>query len=371
MEVVPRMPAANWDVAVVAVLASAVVVALTWQLWSSRAAVALWGSYVCLLLPVVGLAPSGLQVVADRYAYGPALVLAAGTGALVHQAAAGPIRGVALAALGGAAVAYAQSSGAQLGVWRDSLTLWARAATLDPDNDVALYNLALAEIAAGRTDRAIEHLQRLVGLLPDHDLGRARLAQLVADREQRSAEAYAASGRFVEAVAAFDRALDADPTRPRARAGRGLARLELGRLGPAAEDLAAATAAGVDDPAVVSALAFALMSTGRAAEAVPLLRRGLAAHPDDIGLAGNLARLLATTEAPLGNPAEALAIAAGLNDATGGRDVRVLDTLALALAATGRRREATEALDVAVALALEQGQQNLAADLTARRRALR
>ena len=39
--------------------------------------------------------------------------------------------------------------------WRDSLTLWTRAVTLDADNDVARYNLALALIDAGRRDEAI------------------------------------------------------------------------------------------------------------------------------------------------------------------------------------------------------------------------
>jgi tetratricopeptide (TPR) repeat protein len=372
VEVLPRMPVADWDAAVVAVLASIAVVALTWQLWSRRAAAAVWGTYVCLLLPVVGLAPSGLQVTAARYVYGPALVLAAGAAALVHRAAAGPLRGVGLAVLGTAALVFAQSAREHLTWWRDSLTLWTRAVAVAPNNDVALYNLALAEIDAGRTDGAIDHLQRLVVLVPDHDLGNARLSQLVADREQRSAEALAASGRFVEAVAAFDRALGADPSRIRARAGRGMARLQLQRLDAAAEDLAAATTAGIDDPAVINALAFAWMSTGRAADAVPLLRRGLDAHPNDVGLAGNLARLLATADWPtLRNPEQALALAAGLNDATGGRDPRVLDTLSLALTATGRHREAAEALDAAIAAAAAQRSQALVAELTARRRALR
>ena len=41
----------------------------------ARPALVVWGSYLALLVPVVGLLPSGLQVTASRYAYGPAMVL--------------------------------------------------------------------------------------------------------------------------------------------------------------------------------------------------------------------------------------------------------------------------------------------------------
>ncbi len=60
-------------------------------------------------------------------------------------------------------------------------------------------------------------------------------------------------------------------------------------------------------------------------------------------------------------------LAARVNDATGGRDPRVLGTLAEALAATGRPRDAAQAWDVAITVATESGDTALAADLRRRR----
>ena len=54
-----------------------------------------------------------------------------------------------------------------------------------------------------------------------------------------------------------------------------------------------------------------------------------------------------------------------MNDVTGGRDPRVLATLAEALAATGQPGEAARAWDAAIGAATESGDAALAADLAA------
>ena len=83
----------------------------------------------------------------------------------------------------------------------------------------------------------------------------------------------------------------------------------------------------------------------------------------------NLARLLltATRRARARSGSRARNSPPGVNDATGGRDPRVLATLAEALAATGQPREAAKAWDVAIAVAAESGDAALAADLRRRR----
>lgn len=370
LEALPRVAVADWGAAAVALVATIAVVALTIRLSSRAAAAAIWGSYILLLLPVVGLTPSGLQVTADRYTYVPAMVLSIALGVLIARVRRPSALGLAAAAVAGAAL-FALSARSQLPYWRDSVSLWSRAVALDGDNDVALYNLALAEIDQGRADQAIEHLTRLVAIVPDHDLGRARLDALVADRELRAAEASAAAGRLAEAIAAFDRAIARDPARTRARRGRGMAALQSGDVTRAAADLTQVVREGEDDPAVIGALAYALMATGRAADAVPLLAGAVERHPGDVGLTSNLARLLVTVEPEsLRQPARALELAVRANEATKGSDPRVLDTLALTLAATGRRRDAADALDAAIAFARQSGDVTLAEELVRRRQAL-
>lgn len=370
LDVLPRVAEANWGVALVAAIATVVVVTATGTLWSSRVSMALWGSYLALLLPVVGLLPSGLQVTGDRYTYGPAMVLSVGLAAALAPAGA-LARRWAFVAAGGAAVFLAQASLSRADIWSDSVTLWSTAVRLDANNDVALYNLALAQVAAGQPDAAMSALQRLLTLVPDHAPGRAQLNVLVANREEAAGNAAAGSRRFFAAVAAYTRALEAEPGRVAARRNRGMALMETGRLGEAAADLAAARTAGDRAPAVASALAYAWSSLGRHAEALNLLRESLRDAPGDLAITGNLARLLVTAEpATLRDADEALRLAAQLNDRTGGRDVRVLDTLALALAATGRPRDAAEALGVAAALARDGGDAALAAAFEERRAAL-
>lgn len=369
LDTLPRVPHPDWGRTLVAVAASVAAVAVTWRVWSPRAALAVWGGYLALLAPVVGLFPSGLQVTADRYTYGPAIILSVALGVAVSALGRQRTRAVLLAAAF-LAVVLGVSARAQTAYWHDSIGLWTRALTLDADSDVARYNLALALIEAGRTDEAVPQLEQLVAQIPDHDLGRQRLAALLADRAQRGGDEAASAGRLTEAVDAYSRALQHDPSRIRARVNRGMALVQLGEPARAAADLEAGGAGTSDDPALAGALALAWSEAGRASEAIGLLRRLHDRQPTNMSVAMNLSRLLLTAApASVRDPRAALELAAGVNDATGGRDPRVLATLAEALAATGQRDEAAKAWDVAIAVATESGDPALAADLRRRRSA--
>ncbi len=366
LDVLPRAPVADWGPAIVATIAAAVVVTATAQLASARAALATWGSYLLLLLPVIGLVPSGLQLTADRYMYGPALVLSAALAAALTRAPGG-LRQAALVAAGAAAVIFGQTARAELAPWHDSVALWTRAVALDANNDVALYNLADAHVAAGQPAAAIAEYERLLALVPDHAVARERLGRLRADAEEAAGDAAAAAGRLAEAATAYGRALAVDATRTSVRVKRGMALATRGELARALPDLEAAAAAGNTDPAVASALAFSRVAAGRTADAIALLTTMSARHPDDFGLANNLARLLVTAEpAALRNPARALEISARITQATSGRDPRQLDTLALAFAASGQSEDARQAWLRAVVLARAAGDTELVAALEAR-----
>jgi Flp pilus assembly protein TadD len=247
-------------------------------------------AYLALLAPALGLAPSGLQATADRYTYLPdvaiALLLGAGFGAAMFQAR----RPVALAGLILAGM-LGTASARQTGYWRDSVTLWTRAAELDPRNDVAFYNLALALEEAGDAAGAEARLRETLRLVPDHEPARRHLASLEARRLEWEAGGMAASGRLEEAIAVFTRALEKDPARMRAHASRGMALAQLGRFAEAAESLEAAVRLGNDEPEVAGALAFVLGETGRLAEARGTLDRALARYPGDARLSALASRL--------------------------------------------------------------------------------
>jgi Flp pilus assembly protein TadD len=129
-----------------------------------------------------------------------------------------------------------------------------------------------------------------------------------------------------------------------------------GRFTEAAADLRIASDADVKDAEVPNALAFALMQTERSGEAAAVLKRAVAQHPENVNLAHNLARLLATSsDRDVRDPALALRLALDVRERTGGRDPRALDTLAAAYAASGRLDMARETSSQAAALARQLG----------------
>ena len=141
-----------------------------------------WAAYLLLLVPAMGLVPSGLQATADRYTYlpGVAALGRARCRSVSRTSRVGSPSGsqrrrwqgrcgqVGSAAVAVAAVAtLAALTWRQTGYWRDSMTLWTRAVEVDPRNDVALYNLGAALAEAGRRDEAIARYEQALAIVPD------------------------------------------------------------------------------------------------------------------------------------------------------------------------------------------------------------
>jgi Flp pilus assembly protein TadD len=366
LDPLPISPALEWvplGLGVAGLAAVAVAVWRTRRHWPALAVAVI--AYLLLLAPVAGLTPSGLQVTADRYMYVPGVVVALIVG--VAAARLWPFGRMAIASclLGAALVtALATATWRQAGWWHDSITLWTRTADLDPHNDIATYNLAVALAEAGRDDEAMARYEQTLRLVSDQTLAREHLTVLQAKQAEREANRFAAAGRLDEAEAQYARALGLDPKRTHARAARGIALMRHGRFNEAAAELRIAFDADIDDAEVPNSLAFALGQTGRSAEAVAVLERAVSRHPEDINLAHNLARLLATAPDPrVRNGATALRLAQEVRDRTGGRDPRALDTLAAAYAAVGRFEEARDTARQAAARARELGNADLAVEI--------
>ncbi len=375
LAVLPIEPVANPGVLLAAwlSLAAASLAAWTWRhRWPGLSAA--WVAYLALLAPAAGLVPSGLQVTADRYTYLPGVVVAiviAGAGARWGTGRQGRAR-LVTAAFVVLAVASSLASRQTLAWWSDSVSLWTRVVSLEPADDVGLYNLGVALAAEGRNEEAAARYRQVLTLRPDHADARANLDRLDAARLERQGNDLATRGDLTGAAERYRQAVALDPQRTHSQASLGMALASLGRVSEALPVLQEAIRLGVDDPAVPSALGVLLLQSGQTHEARSVFETALAKHQNDVGLAHNLARLLATGRVIEQRDAMlALQLAGAVVEATGNRDPRAIETLAAALAANGRLAEAVTVNARAAALATAQGLRDLAVQITARGAAYR
>jgi Flp pilus assembly protein TadD len=329
----PIEPQVEWAPLVASLAALVVISIAAWttrQKWPAFSVT--WFAFLLLLGPAAGLTPSGQQAIADRYMYVPGVAVSLFAGAVIAVIGmSSRFRQLAVPALLAIAGVLGAATWRQTRWWHDSITLWSRAADLDPRNDIATYNLAIALADAGREDEAARRFEQTLQLVPDHALARRNL-MLIND----------------------------------ARAARGIMRTQSGQFAQAVPDLRAALDARPDDPAVINALAFALVQTGNWKEAAAVLTRSLERRPQDDEIAHNLARVLATSpDRAVRDGAMALRLALAVRDRTGGRDPRVLDTLAAAYALTGQTESAVRTAAEAAALARRLGDFEMAQEIEA------
>jgi hypothetical protein len=125
-------------------------------------------AYIVMLLPVIGIVQVGHQAAADRYMYLPMLVPALGVAALTIPLWAGHTRRVAgmTAALVILIAGLSALSIRQIGVWRDSATLWTWAIERQPNVAFAHYNLGEYLRSKGDLDGAGRSWRRASELEP-------------------------------------------------------------------------------------------------------------------------------------------------------------------------------------------------------------
>ncbi len=269
-----------------------------------------------------------------------------------------------------------------------------RTLELEPD-DAARFatcheNLAFVLDAQGKTDEAIAHYREALAANPRSPSAHVnfgttlsklgRTDEAIAQYEAALADSPAnpaahndlardllKKGRTDDAIAHYREAIRLRPTYFEAY-GRLAATLRgAKRLDEVAQTWEAAIAVDPDFAEARQELAVTLVGLRRHARATQVLRDGLARSPNDVGGRLALARILAT--APRSedrNGAEAVRLAEPLASSPGGRDPRVLDTLAAAYAEAGRYADAVRVARQASDLLAAAGQSALADEVRAR-----
>jgi len=232
-------------------LAVAIVTHRRWPALATALAV-----YAVQVLPVLGLAQSGPQLVADRYSYLSCLGLAVVGGAIMlkwlRRGATGrsqAVSGLTAVASVGLVVALCHATFAQNAIWDTPLSLWMQGVRVSPDSSVAHVNLADALATNGHPRSAIRFYRVGLALEPGDSIAASHLGR-----------ALEGVGDVPEAIRMYMLAITLDPA-------RGDDCLRLARL---------------------------LIRVNRAPDAADVLRRRAMAAPSDLEAASLLADMLAT-----------------------------------------------------------------------------
>jgi len=316
------------------------------------ALVASWGAYVIFILPVSGLAQTGTQSVALRYAYVailPLLLVVGGAAVWAWRRSRTVGRIALISCLGCGLWFFGLRTRSLIPIWHSDETWWRATLMEFPDSELANRLLAGALLDQGRAKEALEYAQRDVEIAPQLSMAHYDLATVLEHL-----------GRIEEAVGQYAQALRIQPGFIEVREDLGDTLLRSGRASEAIEQYEEVMRLNPDRPRVHYNLANALARVGRFPEAIAQYEFALQINPDDALAQNNLAWLLATRPPAEGaNPVRAVALAERVCKLSDNRVARYLDTLAAAYAAAGRFNDAMATAEKAVAVARASNESSL------------
>jgi tetratricopeptide (TPR) repeat protein len=239
---------------------------------------------------------------------------------------------------------------AMTGKLDEAIAHYRKALELTPNYPEAMTNLGLALSAAGRPDEAIEHHRKALEVKPDY-----------ADAHANLGIALARAGNLDEAIAHLERAASLKPDSAEIHCILGSTLLRAGRLEEAAAALEKALTL---KPGYAEAHYYtgdALSLQGRTAEALAQWRKALLSEPKHWPAMNQISWTLATSmDASVRNGSEAVDLAEKAMNLSGGREPKILVTLAAAYAEAGRFSDAMEIVRRTRQIAEQQRNEQLA-----------
>ncbi|MBT8479459.1 MAG: tetratricopeptide repeat protein, partial [Gemmatimonadetes bacterium] len=235
-----------------------------------RMPLVMWGLWLILLLPVIGILQVGDQSMADRYTYLPSIgmftiFVAALLWPVDHDPRSRPV-GVAIAAL--LLVACTIGTWQRAQVWQNSETLFAAAVEAEPMSATAHMNLGQALSRRGAVQEAVRHYAIAASLKPGSATAHFNLGNSLRD-----------TGRLEDAIAEYETALRAQPEYAAAANNLGDVYARQQRFDDAIQWFRRAVDLDPDLAAAHINLARALLIVGRHDEAVAAAERAVNLKP--------------------------------------------------------------------------------------------
>jgi Tfp pilus assembly protein PilF len=254
------------------------------------AGLACWLYYLLLLAPVLGLAQSGPQLVADRYSYLSCLswtMLGGGILLLLLRRIGGMHVGLPAAASIGAGaltitLALAYLTWQQCTVWRNTETLWAHVVKLYPDSSYGHYNLAREIARKGKYQEAVYHYREALRIRPND-----------VDAHNNLGLVLARTGQIEPSLAEFRRATEINPLYAKGYFNLGRVLSRRGDFEGAAANLRKALELHPQEAEIHLALGAVLARQGHLAEAGERFEEAVRVNPNSADAHTELARWLA------------------------------------------------------------------------------
>jgi tetratricopeptide (TPR) repeat protein len=238
----------SWEFGLPVVVMTGAALACLATVKKRRVFAAVLACYGVVLLPVLGIVQIGPQAMADRYTYLPSValvaLLGAGCGVLWDRhavAAAWWKKACAVTAALLLLGLLSWQSVRQIGVWRNSETLWSRVIQYEPWNTEAYNNRASHYYDQGEYEKALADYDSALRLQPS--LGRAHANKRRSAYFNDRAITYVRLGRYAEALADESQAIGLRPTQASYYFNRGNIYFLTGRYPEARDDLDRAIAA--------------------------------------------------------------------------------------------------------------------------------
>jgi tetratricopeptide (TPR) repeat protein len=237
-----------------------------------------WLWFLGTLVPVSGIVQVGLQSMADRYTYLTMLGVEIAVLWTLREWLTSPAARRAGAVVGAVVLAAcAARTWNQLGVWRDSFTLFDHAIAVTERNFVAHDNRGLFLYKSGRIEEGIADYRRALAINPAYLNANNNLGHALAEQ-----------GKPAEAVPFLRAALHAQPTHLEVRNNLANALSDIGQLDEAMEHYDYVLAREPNHVNALNGSGVVLAMRGQLPEAKARLEKSLALAPDNASAHNNL-----------------------------------------------------------------------------------